>query len=361
MSSPKASVTPFSRKEESQSTGRPQAASRSLSQVRYPISVIHKYIARSRQQYSVPRLYIQEIHALPPLELVGEALAQGYDPRPDFHLYIDEDLGPTVNQRSLICRKNLRSLYKDNIENVIVPVRVIQEVEYMQPEAIFANILNKPGVNPASRLYVVEAKQGVISSMYALTPEPYARVLRNRNLTPRYLYSATVSSFALAHHANLFSWLRFAGLGVRHLTIRALGTNLWDQYVFEGSLATRRALPLLCLLASIIAYKPYAVRSITLTGLGSFTAIIRDLWEAIPRRAPMTGEHPILDMLIAFPFEEYTNMPPKGVFNETGRTEARARCGNLFGLHSSLQWQAMIMKARHNVNDPQWYFLELLE
>jgi hypothetical protein len=91
--------------------------------------------------------------------------------------------------------------------------------------------------------------------------------------------------------------------------------------------------------------------------MGIFKASIEEMWNAIPRRTPLMGIRMLLDQLVEFPFGN--GLP--GILEASYNHDARQyrlvpRLGNLFGLRSRIQWQAMIRKARHGPTEPQWEF-----
>ena len=306
------------------------------------------------------RLTLSDISTVPPIAQVCRQFAQDVrEIYASFQLHVERVLDMAVDDRNLVSRKQMQGAFSAQISMLSVSVRVIQQVERRRPEELLKGILDLPGVHCANQLLVPEIDCEVVTSISSCTPSTLARVLAKKTHSPN-AQNKYIASFAPAHHANIFSWLRFTGLGVDHLTIRLLGTSLWDNYYFAETTQDYRALPITAVIASIIAFKPYWVRKITLAGLGSFASLVKDMWERIPDQTPITGLDPLLDMLVAYPFpssEDMGNVKEMCV-DEDEKTMTKEREGNLFGLRSGMQWQAMIMKARHDRNQAEWRFLK---
>jgi hypothetical protein len=171
-----------------------------------------------------------------------------------------------------------------------------------------------------------------------------------------------VTGFAPIDHSNMFSWIQYAGFEVDCLNVDVKGLELW-----EGLPATRggglyRSIPLLALIASIIGNQPQGLRKITISGLGPICRNeCRDMWNAIPHNAPFAPQNGLLAALVIYPFgashQLGHRLPIDEVYRDgSGNLRPRPRAETLFGLKSSTEWEAKIMRARHR-RQTEWNFL----
>ncbi|KAF2643773.1 hypothetical protein P280DRAFT_514771 [Massarina eburnea CBS 473.64] len=280
--------------------------------------------------------------------------------RVDYSLHIERVLNVASSPEMLLCRERARAIYGTTIPNLSVSVRVIQQVEYRQPEDMLDGILSLPGINTASQVIVPDIEaNGSVGTLSIQTPSALAHVLAKQNISPRHKY---IASFAPIHHASIFSFSRFTGLSVENLTVRLLGMNLWDDLTFTYPLGAFRAVPIISVIASLIATKPHSsLGTITITGLTVFRGVFEQMWNDIPAHAPFIGVSPLLDMLIDYPFRTSEPMTEiVEVYLEDGELEMRKKEGNLFGIKSIIQWQCMIMEARWGRSKAMFRFEEEL-
>ncbi|KAF1962099.1 hypothetical protein CC80DRAFT_499530 [Byssothecium circinans] len=271
----------------------------------------------------------------------------------------DRVLDASPSKDLVLCRDRMKTVYGKSIPDFSVSVRVIQQVEYRQPSGLLSGILGLPGVNTASQLLVPDIEgSSLVSALSVQSPSTLAHVLHNQSTfrSPSRKYIAT---FGVFNHSNIFAWQRFTGLQVSNLTVRLLGTRLWDRYNFPPSIRPYRVLPFVGVIASIIANSPSYMRTITIAGLGPFTKIFMDMWEDIHEQTPLTGANPLLDILIAFPFPDDKQMVDLQIaFVQDGELKMGDRTGNLFGMRSSMQWQALIMSAKWGKHAAKFQFFE---
>ncbi|KAF2743453.1 hypothetical protein M011DRAFT_529146 [Sporormia fimetaria CBS 119925] len=247
-------------------------------------------------------------------------------------------------------RAGLQAVFGDVIPHLILSAWVIQPVKADTWENFVTRFASAPGIELGSRLLLLE---------YDDNPrDPFLNIYTAELLGHRInrLNDFEVA-FAPCNHSSMFGWPRFAAVRITHLTVQVRGAELWDTRLF-GSLSQYRRLPLIALIASIIASKPRGLKLITLTGLERYRNFVERLWQAIPDTTPLTGLHAPLDQLVMYPFADC--MPEIGevYLNRRGHWRKHAKVGNLFGLRSEMQWQTQIMNARHNTHRPEWEFLD---
>jgi hypothetical protein len=114
-------------------------------------------------------------------------------------------------------------------------VRLIQQVEWRRPVDLLASILNLPGIYCTSQLLMTDINIDIVMSMSAITPSTLAHVVAGHSRSP-YARSKYIMSLAPVNHANVFGGLQFTGLGVNHLTVKLLGTSLWDYYYIDDAI-----------------------------------------------------------------------------------------------------------------------------
>jgi hypothetical protein len=119
-------------------------------------------------------------------------------------------------------------------------------------------------------------------------------------------------------------------------------------------------LPLIALIAAIIAHRPIWLKTVTIEGLGVFEHMFKGMWEQIPDRTPVVGRHWVLDGLVEWPFAEFRDAGggegKKGgegegeggmadieeLFLDRTRICKRKREGNMWGLRTKMQWQTHV-------------------
>ncbi|KAF2250792.1 hypothetical protein BU26DRAFT_591782 [Trematosphaeria pertusa] len=323
------------------------------------LTTIFEHVFRLAGPNKRAYLYLHDLLAPHPLAYVCRQFAEEcralYGTVP---LHISPALGAIADTETLECCHGMRIVYGDKVPDLSISVRVVQHVEWRSPGELLESIVRMPGIHAASQLLVPRIQGGTVASMSVITPTTLARKLAKLNIHP-HARSKYIANFAPIHHANLFGWLKLAKIGVDNVTIRILGCGFWmDRYPFAFTIGYYRALPLVALLASIIATKPHWIKKITLAGVGAFQNILQEMWAQIPNRTPITGVNPFLDLLVKYPFADEFDGIKEMYFDGGGSPIMRKREGNLFGLRSSMQWQAMIMRARHDRNQPEWKFTE---
>jgi hypothetical protein len=308
----------------------------------------------------LPSLHICDFAYAVPIEDVevhSDPEKDTWDRHVNFSLHIDRVL-PLYPEINLVTSRNrMQAVYGEKIPELSVSVRVIQQIEFQSPSNLLNGILNLPGINTASQLLVPYIEGHEVTSMTLQTPSTLAHTLAKFNHSP-HPHSKYIHTFAVINHANIFAWQRFTALDLENLTIRMLGTELWGRYSFIPTIHHFALLPVIAVLTSIITNKSYGMKKITLAGLGPFKKFFKGMWDAIPQSTPITGINLLLDVLVAFPFSggDRLALLHQLVVNGEGDSEMRAREGSLWGLRSSMQWQAIIMKVRWSKNQPQFKF-----
>ncbi|KAF2797991.1 hypothetical protein K505DRAFT_396308 [Melanomma pulvis-pyrius CBS 109.77] len=302
---------------------------------------------------SCTRLYLHELSAF------AAQLQSGIGPTEllsVYPLHINVPLGPSMHQTVVDRRNGIKAVYGNCIDELSISARVIQMVEWRRPEELLNGISNMSGIHAGSEVLVPEISGGVVQNLTAQSVSVLAHNISKKH-APAQRSSKYIASFAPASHAGLFGWMRFASLSVDHLIIRVLGAELWMPYHFPEPFAGYKALPLIALLASVIATKPCrGMSAITLAGMGPFTNVLSEMWEGVPECTPITGVNPLLDLLVRYPFAKRMAALGEMFLDGDERVDVKTREGNLFGLRTEIQWQAMIMNARHSRNAPKWEF-----
>ena len=308
-----------------------------------------------KQHMQGPTLCVEHLTAFPPI--FGVCLQLRREVRDlwgELALHIYEPLPESLSQRIRFQKYGLGIVYGDAIPHLCVTAQVIHTVSADSLASFSDKMCDAPGLHMRSRVLLPNfTERDVVHSFNSFSLWDTARkvVLANP-----YSQTGYTVSFAPTNHANLFGWIRYGNLQVHHLIVQLAGVGTWDDYLFNTPINHYRCLPVTALIASIIACKPQGLQTITLTNLGAFYKITSDVWECIPDRTPITNCHSCLDQLVAYPFADGLEHVAEMVCGPGAISQEKKKEGNMFGLMSSMQWQSLIMKARHAKNEPVWYF-----
>lgn len=275
-----------------------------------------------------------------------------------FETPLSRDLNGDIQEQE----RQVRSTFGDRIvKNITLVAQVIQTASGNTLPEFAQSLRNAPGLHMESELLVLDTPEGGIKYMriYSLgllgrkgaVYPPTPTKARTVPISPRYSVS-----FAPANHGNLFGWIRFAGLQVSNLTIQCEGSHLWNKRSW-GHLSAYYSLPFIALLASIIVFADLrSLNKISIRGLGIFEPLFKEMWEGIPDRTPLLGHDQLLDQLVQYPFPMFMRDITATYKDEDGALRSMARVENMFGLRTVMQWQTMIMVARHGKHAPVWEF-----
>ncbi|KAF1995557.1 hypothetical protein P154DRAFT_343366 [Amniculicola lignicola CBS 123094] len=266
-------------------------------------------------------------------------------------LHIEEPLEPGLGRMSKRTRNGIRAIFGQHVQNVSVRARVVYVADWPRLEIYGPSKL--PGLHDGTQLLTILTVNNVAHGVQTMS----ARLLQKK-FGPTNIPGGInpIPSFAPISHGNLFGWIRYADVTVGCLTVYVQGHRVWEVQQFHENIMYWKGLPLISLIASIIAFMPKGVAMIRLVGLGTFCEVVRPMWANIPNRTPLKGHSTLLDMLCDYPFPEFFPGIREVYMEANGQMGSRAREGNLFGLMSSTQWQVFIMKARHGKNQPKWEF-----
>ncbi|KAF2475191.1 uncharacterized protein BDR25DRAFT_382028 [Lindgomyces ingoldianus] len=243
-------------------------------------------------------------------------------------------------------RSDLRNMILQHASNMMVP--------WQRPEQLLRGITALPGIHSCSDLLFLENRAGNVESVTVISPSALAFKLSCMNIHPSSRY---ITSVAPVNHSNLFGWVRYAGVSVDHLKVHIVGAELWNRYKYAAGIWGYRALPIIALMASLIACRTSIRSKITLDGLRVFRDVFANMWENMPLRTPITGHNPLLDLLCSYPFPELMPQLRETYVDSTGAFRSQPREGNMFGMRTPIQWQTQIMRARHGMHSPKWGFV----
>ncbi|KAF2123191.1 hypothetical protein BDV96DRAFT_593633 [Lophiotrema nucula] len=268
-------------------------------------------------------------------------------------LRIDAPLPMNTDLQTVRCKNGIRAIWGDKIGELTLAVTVAKEVEVGKTSELGLGI---PGCHAGSRVLRLQIQNDEVVGLSTITATQLALALKDT--TPP--SGSEKIAIAPVLHANLFGWTRLAQRSMDVLTIDISGAEVWFQHNSEWAapIAGYRALPLIALLASIIATRPRLISKIMFQGMGMFRMVFRRMWNEMPDRTPILGKNMLLDMLCMYPFaDEGLSNISEGYVEQDGSFAWRAREGNVFGVRTQVQWHTEIMRARHGINSPTWVFL----
>lgn len=251
-------------------------------------------------------------------------------------------------------RHGLEVIYGGYVPNLQVEVPVVYAFAEDSFQKFVDAFIDQLGYNPAREILYVEDPWGYVEAMDMWSGPALLDYLAP---APSIADAAGfVATIAPTNHANIFGWMQYAKLNLNCLTIRVTGLDDWDMLDFGEKFFRYCALPLIILMASIIAYKPRSIRKIVLTKLGVYKKAADYLWKTIPSRTPLTDQNHILDQLVGWPFEGGLENIGRMHEGMDGMFTRVSREGNLLGLRSVMEWQSLILKAWHGRFEAAWEF-----
>ncbi|KAF2653998.1 hypothetical protein K491DRAFT_717535 [Lophiostoma macrostomum CBS 122681] len=261
-------------------------------------------------------------------------------------------------------RYAINLMYGSTINELRLVVHVVHEVFFTNPRRLANAILAQPGVSLRSHLLIPEMQDDVVTGLHTTT----APVLAHRTARGRTdvatdgdhpQHNLMRFTFAPVNHAHMFAWPAYASVAFENLTIEVRGAMAWHSYSFAPRMQHHRVLPIVALIASVIAHRPVLLKSVTIMGLAVYEDMFSSMWEAVPARTPITGVHWLLDELVAYPFAGAEGMTEimEVCFDGQGGLMKREREGCLWGVRTKMQWQARVMKERWGKHSAKWRFV----
>ncbi|KAF2278708.1 uncharacterized protein EI97DRAFT_217111 [Westerdykella ornata] len=273
-----------------------------------------------------------------------------------YPLHILSPLPRDVNRTTRAQLAGIEAIYGSEIPRLTLYARVINQITANSIEQLVRKLANEPGLGPESRVLYPEADETGSQRLSIYAPNVLVRKMRDS--PERFaLGSRYCLSYAPTNHLNIFGWMRYAELTVSHLTIQLQGAAMWNDAA-TGDISANGGLAIIAAIASIIAFKPKGIETITLRGLTGFCDVVHDMWHSIPDRTPLVGgRNKLLDGLVKYPFADYYCDIKEVVPDGDGGLTKRPRWGNMFGLMSEFQWQSMILMTRYGKHYPSWEFV----
>lgn len=342
---------PFSSSSLASKSKTPAKQNELLSLVDLPWEVRKSAVARILEETSSSTPCLEDLDPLPAIFDVCEQLRALWS---NSGLRILSPLRPIAEISEKRKRWAVKKIHGDSIAHLMVEAPVVYDIAEKSWEDFVAAFHLRPGLHLARELMYVDKTWGYADSMDVYCANTLLRQMEP--LTHSFdLPQAFSALVAPTTHGSIFGWLQYAKLTVETLTIRVTGMDIWDKLDF-GNFGHYRALPLIALISSIIAYKPRSIQEIVFINLGIFKEAVDFLGQSIPTRTPLTGKNPLLNQLVEYPFEGKLKDIERVTEVVEGSWERVHREGNLFGLRSEMTWQGLILKARHGINEAAWEF-----
>jgi hypothetical protein len=254
---------------------------------------------------------------------------------------------------TLAQRAGIRDLYGSQLKQMVVDATVIHKIKEADEETFVARMLDVLGGYMSRQLFMPHSEGETVVGFSMLT----ALILAQKGSTFGQTDGGYLTSFAPAHHAGIFGWMRYIDFNIKILYVDVKGADVWDGCSFHELLQHYRALPVISLVASIIAFKPLGtLKQIIICGLGPYARLMQEMWDAIPQKAPFPKCDELVELLCEYPFGlpciREMFIDDQGILGVQEQEEKQ----NMFALKTTIEWQAIVMKARHGVFQPTWEF-----
>jgi hypothetical protein len=238
-------------------------------------------------------------------------------------LQISTPWGPDVTLSVQWQKYAIHLIYGETVEELVLVADLVHEVSNtgtINSGDVVREILGKPGVHSGSQFLVPEIKDGKITELNVASTAVLARKIASYNSTNRKptrinkdedaegggnemegIHTTPLPILILPlNHSPLFTYPLYTPLTLTHLTLSIAPTFFsssssfpncsWATHSFAPSVQHHRVLPLIALIAAIIAHRPIWLKTVTIEGLGVFEHMFKGMWEQIPDRTPVVGD-----------------------------------------------------------------------